>query len=136
MDALHCKPHRLEAIHESGGVYLVGLKDNQKELLSQCVDVTRFSKPSFSFIQADYNPDTSIKPKHGRIEKREYQVYDMSKEENHERWSNCKINTLIRVKMDIRGYWAVEVNNHIRDVTFAEDKLTSKKSLYHVQWLE
>lgn len=166
MDALHCKPHTLESIHESGGVYLVGLKDNQKELLSQCVDVTRFSKPAFSFIQADYNPDTSIKPKHGRIEKRAYQVYDMSKEENHERWSNCKINTLIRVKRDItevktqkkyieisyyisnqndnylelchaiRGHWAVEVNNHIRDVTFAEDKLTSKKSLYHVQWLK
>jgi predicted transposase YbfD/YdcC len=165
MDALHCKPHTLEPIHESGGVYLVGLKDNQKELLSECVDVIRFSKPTFSFIQAQYSPDASIKPKHGRIEKREYQVFDISKEENHERWINCKISTLIKVKRDItevktqkkyleisyyisnqsdnylelchaiRGHWSVEVNNHIRDVTFAEDDLTSKKSIYPVQWL-
>ena len=165
MDALHCKPNTLEPIQESGGIYLVGLKDNQKELLSECVDVIRFSKPIFSFIQAQCKPDTSIKPKHGRIEKREYQVFDVSEEENHERWINCKINTLIKVKRDItevkaqrkyieisyyisnqsddylelchaiRGHWSVEVNNHIRDVTFAEDNLTSKKSIYPVQWL-
>jgi predicted transposase YbfD/YdcC len=165
MDALHCKPNTLKPIHESGGIYLVGLKDNQKELLSECVDVTRFSKPTFSFIQAECSPDASVKPKHGRIEKREYQVFDISKEENHERWINCKISTLIKVKRDItevkaqkkyieisyyisnqsdnylelchaiRGHWSVEVNNHIRDVTFAEDDLTSKKSIYPVQWL-
>lgn len=35
----------------------------------------------------------------------------------------------------IRGHWSVEVNNHIRDVTFAEDDLTSKKRIYHAQWL-
>lgn len=165
MDALHCKPNTLEPIHESGGIYLVGLKDNQKELLSECVDVIRFSKPIFSFIQAECSPDASIKPKHGRIEKREYQIFDISKEENHERWTNCKISTLIKVKRDItevkaqkkyieisyyisnqidnylelchaiRGHWSVEVNNHIRDVTFAEDDLTSKKRIYPVQWL-
>ena len=150
MDALHCKPNTLEPIQESGGIYLVGLKANQKELLSECVDVIRFSRPTFSFIQAECKPDKSIKPKHGRIEKREYQVFDISKEENHERWINCKINTLIKVKRDITGvktqkkyieisyyisnqsdnylelchavreHWSVEVNNHIRDVTFAE----------------
>jgi predicted transposase YbfD/YdcC len=165
MDALHCKPHTLEPINESGGIYLVGLKDNQKELLNECKDVIRFSKPTFNFIQVESDPDGHIKPKHGRIEKREYDIYNISKEEKHERWTNCRINTLIKVKRDItevktqkkyieisyyisnqsdnylelchavRGHWSVEVNNHIRDVTFAEDDLRSKKSLYHVQWL-
>ncbi len=165
MDALHCKPHTLEPINKSGGIYLVGLKDNQRELLSECLDVIRFSKPTFNFIQADSRLDESIKAQHGRIEKREYNVYDISREQKHERWKNCKISTLIAVKRDItevktqtkhiqtsyyisnqndkyvelcdavRGHWAVEVNNHIRDVTFAEDDLKSKKTIYHVQSL-
>ena len=170
MDALHCKPHTLEPINESGGIYLVGLKDNQKELLSECLDVIRFSKPTFNFISAEccptkYRPDASIKAKHGRIEKREYDIYNISKQDKHQRWGNCKINTLIKVKRDItevktqkkyieisyyisnqndnylelchaiRGHWSVEVNNHIRDVTFAEDDLRSKKNLYLVRWL-
>ena len=165
MDALHCKPNTLKPIHESGGIYLVGLKDNQKELLSECIDVIRFVKPTFNFIQAECHSDGNIKAKHGRIEKREYNVYNISKEEKHKRWENCKISTFIEVKRDItevktqkkyletshyisnqddkylelchavRGHWSVEVNNHIRDVTFAEDNLTSKKSIYHAQWL-
>lgn len=165
MDALDCKPNTLESINESGGTYLVGLKDNQKELLSECIDVISFSKPTFNFIQAESRSDASIKAKHGRIEKREYNVYNISEEEKHERWKNCKISTLIKVKRDItevktqkkhveisyyisnqddkylelchavRGHWSVEVNNHIRDVTFAEDNLTSKKRIYPVQWL-
>jgi len=160
MDALHCNPTTLELINESGGIYLVGLKDNQKELLTECVDVIRFSKPTFTFTQEEM-----IKPKHGRIEIRAYSVYNISKEEKAERWENCKINTLIRVKRDItevktqknsteisyhisnqkdcylelchaiRKHWSVEVVNHIRDVTFSEDDLTSKKKRYLVRWL-
>lgn len=159
MDALHCNPITLEAINGSGGIYLVGLKDNQKELLTECVDVVRFSKPTFTLTQ-----EQTVKPKHGRKEKRVYNVYDISKEEKHKRWGNCKINTLIKVERDIievktqkksteisyhisnqndfsvelchavRGHWAVEVVNHIRDVTFSEDDLTSKKKIYLVQW--
>jgi hypothetical protein len=34
LDALHCKPKTLSLIAQSGGVYLVGLKENQKELLN------------------------------------------------------------------------------------------------------
>ncbi|MCU0468552.1 MAG: ISAs1 family transposase [Arcicella sp.] len=160
MDALHCNPCSLESINESGGIYLVGLKDNQKELLTECIDVIRFSKPIFTFTQQE-----TVKPKHGRTEIREYSVYDISEDVKAERWVNCKINTLIKVKRDIvevktqkksteishhisnqsdgylelchavRGHWSVEVVNHIRDVTFSEDDLTSKKKTYLVQWL-
>ena len=170
MDALHCKPNTLEPINESGGVYLVGLKENQKELLIECIDVVRFSKPIFNFISAEcrptkFRPDSSIKAKHGRIEKREYDIYDISKQEKHQRWGNCRISSLIRLKRNItevktqkksteiscyisnqddnylelchaiRGHWSVEVNNHIRDVTFSEDDLTTKKNPCLAQWL-
>lgn len=160
MDALHCNPTTLQSINESKGIYLVGLKDNQKELLTDCIDVIRFTKPTFTFIHQE-----TIKPKHGRSEIRNYSVYDISKEKKAERWENCQINTLIKVKREIveiktqkksteisyhisnqkdcyrelchaiRGHWSVEVVNHIRDVTFSEDDLTSKKRIYLVQWL-
>ena len=35
MEALHCKPLTLAIISENEGKYLVGLKDNQKELKKQ-----------------------------------------------------------------------------------------------------
>lgn len=160
MDALHCNPTTLESINESGGIYLVGLKDNQKELLTECIDFVRFSKPTFTFTQEE-----TVKPKHGRSEIREYRVYDISKEKKAERWERSQIGTLINVKREIttvktqkksteisyhisnqrnanqelcnavRGHWSVEVINHIRDVTFSEDDLTSKKKIYLVLWL-
>ena len=66
----------------AGGIYLVGLKENQKKLLNECIDVVRFSKPIFNFISAEcrptkFRPDSNIKAKHGRIEKREYNIYDI-----------------------------------------------------------
>ncbi len=35
LDALHCQPQTLEIIAESKGKYLVGLKENQKQLLKE-----------------------------------------------------------------------------------------------------
>jgi len=34
----------------------------------------------------------------------------------------------------IRKHWQVETNNHIRDVSFKEDKMRSKKRSYSKQW--
>jgi len=160
MDALHCNPTTLQGINESAGIYLVGLKDNQKELLTECIEVVRFTKPTFTFTQKE-----TIKPKHGRSEIRDYSVYNISQENKAERWQGSQINTLIKVEREIieiktqkksteisyhisnqkdcyielchaiRGHWSVEVVNHIRDVTFSEDDLTSKKKTYLVQWL-
>ena len=91
MDALHCNPTTLQTINESKGIYLVGLKDNQaerrpKELLAECTDVVRFTKPTFTFTQKE-----TIKPKHGRSEIRDYSVYDISQGNKAERWKGCQI---------------------------------------------
>ena len=154
LDALHLNPETLRQINKEG-VYLVGLKENQRELLEDCQDTHRFCKPNFSFTQLP-----ALKDKHGRDETRTYEVYDISKQEKHKRWSVCKIDTLIVVKrvfikidtkvkssetsyyisnqcdnylelsLAVRGHWNVETNNYIRDVVFSEDKLKSKKKKY------
>lgn len=158
LDALHSNPETLKQINKAKGVYLVGLKENQGELLEECQDTHRFCKPNFSFTQIPV-----LKDKHGRDETRTYQVYDIAKQEKHQRWSACKIETLIVVKRDftkintkvkssetsfyisnqndnylelslaVRGHWNVETNNYIRDVVFSEDKLKTKKKKYHKQ---
>ena len=81
-----------------------------------------------------------------------------------ERWQGCQIRTAIKVKRErielksgknsieesyyvsnevgnyeelaeaIRKHWQVETNNHIRDVSFKEDKMRSKKRNYSTQW--
>lgn len=38
-------------------------------------------------------------------------------------------NNYLELCHAIRGHWSVEVNNHVRNVTFAEDDLTTKKTL-------
>lgn len=158
LDALHSNPDTLQQINQAKGIYLVGLKENQRELLEECQDTHRFCKPNFSFTQIP-----ALKDKHGRDETRTYEVYDIAKQEKHQRWSACKIETLIVVKRDftkintkvkssetsfyisnqsdnylelslaVRGHWNVETNNYIRDVVFSEDKLKTKKKNYHKQ---
>jgi predicted transposase YbfD/YdcC len=148
LDALHCKPKTLGLIEESGGIYLVGLKNNQKELLNQVKD-------SIGSLPLIYQSE-SVEKGHGRIETRNYQVIDIQRMENHERWESCDIKSLVKVSRDVleiksekrsietsyyisnqsedvaslcaavRGHWSVETNNHIRDVTLKEDKLRSK----------
>jgi predicted transposase YbfD/YdcC len=148
LDALHCKPKTLDLIVQSGGIYLVGLKANQKELLNEI-------KESIESLPLIYQSE-SIEKGHGRIEHRKYQVCDISSARKAGRWKNCEVNTIIKVSryreeikiekqsfetsyyisnqdenvgelcVAIRRHWSVETNNHIRDVTLNEDKLRSK----------
>jgi len=94
---------------------------------------------------------------HGRIEFRGYQFYDVLEMAKDERWKTCQIKTAIKVSRQrkalksgkssceesyyltnvvrhyeelahtIRRHWSVETNNHIRDVSFREDQMRSKK---------
>jgi hypothetical protein len=77
MDALHCNPIRLGSSMSWGD--LLGWKHSQKKSLSECIDMVRFSKLTFNFIQAEFGLDANIKAKHGFIKKREYDIYDISK---------------------------------------------------------
>lgn len=155
-DALHCKPKTLEIIIGEGGKYLVGLKENQKEL-----------KKQISLAMANQSCLMRLKTEekgHGRIETRIYWFYDMLEIRKNERWKECQIKTAIKVQRErlelktkktsveesfyitneigryeelaqaVRNHWQVETNNQIRDVSLKEDKMRSKKRSYSTQW--
>jgi predicted transposase YbfD/YdcC len=158
LDALHCKPLTLAMISESGGKYLVGLKDNQKGLKKQIT--WAMANQAILFKSARHEKS------HGRIECRGYEFYDVLELEKDQRWKTCRIKTAIKVRRErfelksgktsyeesyyltnevgnyeevaqaIRRHWQVETNNHIRDVSLREDKMRSKKRDYKKQWQE
>ena len=149
LDALHCQVKTLEMIVESKGKYLVGLKNNQKELRRQ---VIKTSENRASFYRTK-----ETEKGHGRIETRRYEIYDILEMEKAQRWKNCEIRTAIKVRREreelksgkksvetsyyvssevgkyeeiveaIRHHWQVETNNHIRDCTLKEDEMRTKK---------
>lgn len=147
LDALHCKPATLALVTRQGGKYLVGVKDNQKEL-----------KKQISLVVAGQScllEMTTTEKGHGRIETRNYQFYDVMEMPADERWEACHLKTAVQVTRlrealkgghksvkesyyvsnevgcyeelagAIRGHWQVETNNHVRDVTLREDRLRS-----------
>jgi predicted transposase YbfD/YdcC len=155
LDALHFNPDTLQLINQATGVYLVGLKENQGELLADMTKATQY-------LTAAYNYKTVDKG-HGRLEIRGYQIFDIRKEYIDKRWDKCDLEALIQVnrkRVDIktdkesveiayymtnlmpsteimakeyfeavRHHWSVEVTNHIRDVTLNEDKFRTKKTI-------
>ncbi len=155
LDALHCKPVTLAIINESGGKYLVGLKENQKELKNR---ITRAIENQAILFKSEQQEKS-----HGRIEIRKYEFYDVLETEKAERWKTCQIRTAVKVKRNrkdlksgkisceesyyltnevgnyeelaqaIRQHWQVETNNHIRDVSLREDEMRSKKRVYKKQ---
>lgn len=156
LDALHCKPLTLEVITREKGKYLVGLKENQKELRKQI----NWAIANQSFLFKTRRQEKG----HGRIEIRKYEFYDVLEMEKDERWKSCQIKTAIKVSRErnelksgkrsceesyylsneigkyeeivetIRNHWSVETNNHIRDVSLKEDKMRSKKRSCRKQW--
>lgn len=148
MDALHLNPKTLGQIETGEGYFLVGLKSNQKELLSDMKFVCR-RKSYYSRVEHEKG--------HGRIEYRKYDAYKISEEWYDPRWKGINFNTLICVERKrkivitgnqthdfsyflsnmktknvqvaeelfdaIRNHWQVEVNNNVRDCSLKEDKL-------------
>ena len=158
LDALHCKPLTLAMISKNEGKYLVGVKENQKELKKQITWAMENQAILFKIARHEKS--------HGRIEVRRYEFYDILEMTKDDRWKTCQIKTAIKVirkreelksgknsreesyyltnevgnyeelAQAIRGHWQVETNNHIRDVSLREDKLRSKKRVYKKQWQE
>lgn len=150
-DALHCQVDTLEPINQAGGKYVVGLKENQKEMYWEIKQMQKY-------LPLVYETKT-LEKGHGRIEERHYQVYDITGIYKAARWNGCGLQTAVVVKREreevrsgkkseeisyylsnesrsyqqiceaIRKHWSVETNNHIRDVTLKEDGLRTKKSL-------
>ena len=156
LDALHCKPKTLQIIVSGGGQYLVGLKENQKEL----------KRAVFQALegQACLWRSETLEKGHGRIESRKYEFYDLLEMKTDDRWTALQLRTAVKVARRreelksgkqsaeesyylsnqvgsyeelaaaIRKHWSVETNNHIRDVSLREDEMRSKKRSYSKQW--
>ncbi|MFT6205418.1 MAG: putative transposase YbfD/YdcC [Spirosomataceae bacterium] len=151
-DALHLAPKTTELIANSGGVFLIGLKANQKRLLEEMKENAAFLTPIGQSISLDKG--------HGRIEKQSYFHYDIGRGYYDERWDKSDFRSLFKVIRErydllgtesnsetayylsneaydgkgyffgaIRSHWSVEVNNHVRDVTLKEDSLKTKKGI-------
>lgn len=149
-DALHLCPATTEPIAQAGGIFLIGLKENQKELLED------MAKHASCFKAVDQ--DVTVEKGHGRLEQRAYFHYDVSTEYFEARWAKSNFQSLFKVERKrlnlktgqqsdevayyisngsaeneegyfaaIRNHWAVEVSNHIRDVSLQEDQLRTKK---------
>jgi len=150
-DALHCKPETLLMIVRARGAYVVGVKENQKQLLKHVSHAIEQQVVLFK--------SGELEKGHGRIESRSYEFYDILEMEKDKRWEHCQMRTVIKVSRQreevktgkksqeesyyvsnevgkyeqlseaIRKHWQVETANHIRDCTLKEDKLRSKKSV-------
>jgi len=155
-DALHLNPLMTSMIEQGKGIFVIGLKENQKELLADMKWHIKNHNPLASHSTVDKG--------HGRLEQRHYYHFDVSKEYFDKRWETTGFQSLFKVvrhrtilKNDehseetayyisnaklsnktecaveyfcaIRNHWSVEVNNHIRDVSLSEDNLRTKKSL-------
>lgn len=156
LDALHCKPQTLAPIAAAGGIYLVGLKENQPLMLA--------AVQAASAQRACLYHTAGVEKGHGRIEEREYQVYALGGMYQDERWTPCQISTAVKVRrarlelksgkaseetsyylanqsanyaelcLAVRHHWSVETNNHLRDVTLREDQMRSKKRRPTASW--
>ncbi len=150
-DALHCKPRTLLMIAQATGKYLVGVKENQKQLLRQVIKTSE--------EHAILWKKSGMEKGHGRIERRDCEFYDVLEMAKAERWDHCQMRTAIKVSREreelkngkksletsyyvtnetgnyeelaeaLRRHWQVETSNHIRDVTLKEDQMRSKKRM-------
>lgn len=159
LDALHFCPSTLHQIEQAGGTYLIGLKENQKELCQDMQSAAMRLETKREWIS---EPEKS----HGRIEFRNYQAFDVQAEYFDDRWNHANLKTLVKVDRirynckkqtesketayymsnqlihetnkdelfhAIRNHWQIETNNNIRDTSLKEDNLkTSKKGVSRI----
>lgn len=152
LDALHLIPETVKQIEKQKGIFLIGVKENQQELLEEIKMITADDKPIKQYSDCEKSS--------GRIDTRTYRGFALNTPYLDQRWQAANFQTVIKVerhsynckskiksnetsyyisnqklKQDttdnelfhaIRGHWNVETNNHIRDVTFREDNLKTK----------
>lgn len=149
---MHLTPTIVTHIQKNGGIFLIGVKENQKELLQEIEFIARTQ----SFVAGF----STIDSERGRVDKRTYQAYSMNNPYLDDRWQEANFRTVIKVDRKrynrknelissetayyisnnelyqtqadnellnaVRLHWSIETNNHIRDVTLKEDKLKTK----------
>lgn len=155
MDALHCDPKTTSLMENHGGVYLIQVKGNQKTLLNQvktsilntpCLyDRTTLDKAhgrieqrrnqiySIAHLEfADRWIDSCIKT----LVVTNRFVIDVKTEKEYRevsyRISNQPVwkeefEIMDDLAKAVRGHWAVEADNYVRDVTLKEDSIKTTK---------
>ena len=89
-DALHLHPSMTRTVHEAGGVFILRLKDNQKELAQDMKDHAAAFAPA--------KEQKAMEKGHGRLETKQYSCFDVSGEYFDSRWGKPGFNTLFRVE--------------------------------------
>jgi len=152
LDALHLIPETVKQIEKQNGIFLIGIKENQQELLEEIKMISADDKP----IKQHSDSEKS----NGRIDTRTYTGFALNNAYLDKRWQDANFQTVIKVERQsyncksktesnetsyyisnqklkqgitddelfhaIREHWNVETNNYIRDVTFREDDLKTK----------
>jgi predicted transposase YbfD/YdcC len=150
LDALHCNPQTTAQVNGAKGIYLVGLKENQPELLAEMKFIAKNDR---CLDRVRMPPEKG----HGRLEVREYWAFSTQSGYVDKRWKESGLATLVVVEREttilkkgaksketayylsnlncqtpgaskelftaVRNHWSVEASNWIRDVTFREDQL-------------
>ena len=88
---MHCNWQTLELI-AGGGKYLVGLKNNQKQLLQQVIKQIAGQAVLYQAVETEKG--------HGRIEERHYEISDILEMETAARFKACQIRTAIKVRRE------------------------------------
>src|SRR5467141_4946393 len=156
LDAHHCNPTTKAQIHQTGGQYVIQVKENQPILLKQCKDLAVMAAPLSSHTACDKG--------HGRLTTREGQCLRMQALNLAPRWSESGVHTLgvmqretvmlatqkttsetayyisnqalssdpqaqaMELTRAIREHWHVESDNWIRDVTLNEDHVKTQSA--------
>lgn len=152
LDALHLTPETVTSIEDENGVFLIGVKENQKELLNEIIGISNLQKPNTQCYE-------EAQKGHGRIDKRTYRSFTLKNARLDKRWSQANFQTIIKVEREsyhckskaessetayyisnqktlkydtkhelfcaIRNHWNIETNNYIRDVSLKEDSFKS-----------
>jgi DDE_Tnp_1-associated len=152
-DALHTSVGLLEEINGKSGIYLAQVKQNQANLLKECIHLTQH-------MVAIETHETYDKA-HGREEHRKGYLLRMNTEALDSMWAKTGIKTLLVVErkvrrskngayshelaffvsnknlkkrvglelfMAARGHWNVEADNYVKDVVWGEDAIKCKES--------
>lgn len=156
LDAHHFNPITTAQIHQAGGLYLTQAKGNQEEFLRQCKTLCTQSLPLAETIhhEKEHGRVTTRKTKmfslasltlHPRwkdsglsvlmvVERDTFEVakkktsFETSYYVSNPVLEPCNSKSLAEeLTQVIRAHWGVESNNWIRDVTFGEDRIKTKK---------
>jgi predicted transposase YbfD/YdcC len=160
MDALHFNPEMLNAIHSAKGIYLIGLKENQMELFQEMSWLKRGGKPGFVLETKDKGHGRFDKRRYQSfdiggvyVDKRWCKsglktLICVERERTIRKTGEISKECALFLTNDtissqeqaddvfsaVRGHWAVETTNHVRDVSLKEDNLRTKKTMCLRGW--